>query len=583
MSARVGLVVLGAIVLIAVVLHLPGLSSGLLADDYLQRAMLDGEYPVQRAPWNVYSFYGGAREHAELVASGTLPWWIPPELRLSLLRPLPSLLLWLEHRLGLSLFARHLASLGWLVAFLLAFHGLSRRVLPLAVALLATALVAFDVALVSPVAWLCNRATLVSATFSALALWAYHRDFEAASPRWAWLSTLAFSLALLSGEYAVCALALVAAHELVAAGDAWSARLRRSAHAFVPAALYALAHVAGGYGASGGAIYVSPIESPARFLAGALVRVPSMLSTELLLLPGEAVYVALVERSPLLVWAVVPLAVAMLVVGLGLAALPSPFPRRFAAYALGVLLGLVPLSGTVPGVRLLLLTSVGGSLVLAATFWGVFQRVRSSPRRPTSWLLVLVAFPLVVLHLVLSPLVTRAESSAHRARTALLTRAALDSEIDDSKVAGQDLVLLNLPADLVAVNYTVRVRHQHGSPMPKSWRTLASAFVPLTVTRVADDALELATASDADAFFNYEPRRAETPEKPFRAGQRISVPGLELEILEVRGWAPKRVRYRFPGGLDDPSRVFLRFEHGRLVRFAMPAPGATAPLPVGFP
>lgn len=571
------------VIAIAVALHWPGLHTGLFADDYLIRAMIQGEYPAQRAPWDLYSFYGGARELDALTASGTLPWWIPPELRLSLLRPLPSLLLFAEERLlGLSPFAMHLCSLAWLVGFLAAFAFYARRVLPEVAATLATALVAFDVSLVSPVAWLCNRATLISATFAALGLAAYHLHRDSGSPRMGPLAGLAFGLSLAGGEYAVCALAYVVAHELVAARDAWRERLRGLAWVLVPAALYAAFYVAGGYGASGGAIYVGPFDSPLQFLRGALIRVPSMLATEVLLLPGEAVYVALSERSPLSFWAIGPLAVAAALIAAGLRALPAPLSRRFAAYALGVVLGLVPLAGTVPGVRLLLVTSMGGSLVLAAAFWGVVERLRTH-RTPATWGLALVTFPLALLHLVLSPLVTRQQATAHRDNAALMRRAALDSELDDARVAGQELVLLNQPADLVAVNYTVRARHDHGSPMPMTWRTLASALVPLSVTRVSKDTLELAVTRDGDGFFNYDERRGEHPKNPFVAGQRFSLPGLEIEILEVRGWAPARIRYRFAGDLDDPSRVFLRFERGRLVRFALPPVGSAAPLPVGWP
>lgn len=577
---------LGAIAAVVVWLHAPGLGTPLFADDYLQRAMLDGTYPIARAPWNLYAFYGGAHELGALTASGTLPWWIPPELRLSLLRPLPSLLLWLEHRvLGLSLFSMHLHSVAWLLAFLASFHALARRLLPTPVALLATALVGFDVALVSPVAWLCNRATLISATFAALGLWGYHVHRDTGSRRAGWLCSAGFALSFLGGEYAICALAFVLTHELVAMQGPLPARLRAASFAAVPAALYAAVHVLGGYGASGGSVYVSPLESPLGFLRGALVRVPSMLSTELLLLPGEAVYVALVERSPLLLWAVVPLAVVALLVAGALGKLPAPLPRRFAGYALGVVLALLPLSGTVPGVRLLLVPSMGGSLVLAAAFWGALRPLGDAGgrRRVAAWLLALLCLPLALLHLALSPLAARAQSKAHRDDTARLIRAALDSEIDDSKVAREELVLLNQPADLVAVNYTVRVRHEHGSPLPKSWRTLASALTPLTVARVADDALELRSSDPSTAFFNYDERRQENPDEPFRVGQRFSVPGLDVEIVEVRGWAPSRIRYRFSGSLDDPTRVFLRFEHGRLVRFPLPALGQEAPLPLGFP
>ncbi|MBK7586338.1 MAG: hypothetical protein IPI67_39895 [Myxococcales bacterium] len=583
LPAQLGLVV---VIAVALFIHAPGLHTGMLADDYLQRSMLDGTYPIPRASWDLYSFFRGADELPILTGAGTLPWWMPAELRLSLLRPLPSLLLWLDHRvLGLSLYGMHLHSLAWLLAFLLSFNLLARRLLPPTAALVATALVAFDVGLVSPVAWLCNRATLVSATFAALGLYLYHRYREDGARRDAWLAAFAFSLSLLGGEYAICALAYVAAYELVAADDALRVRLRSAAFVFVPACVYGLVHVLGRYGAGGGSIYVSPLDSPLEFLGSALTRVPSMLATELLLLPGEAVYVAFLLRSPLLPWALVPMAIALVVLTLALRRLPAPLPRRMGAYALGVLLGLVPLSGTVPGVRLLLLPSIGGSLVLSAAICGALLRLREPAlrRRPGAWLLALSVVPLAVLHVFISPRIARAQSSAFSTEAARLRQASYDSEIDDALVAQQDLVLLNLPGDLVALDYPVRVRQENGSPRPRSWRTLSSALCPLRVARIADDTLELRVENAGDAFFGYDAARRESPAHPFQPGQRVSAAGFEVEVVEVRGWAPTKLRYRFPDSLARPSRVFLRFEHGKLVRFPLPPVGAEASLPVGFP
>ncbi|MFO0569088.1 MAG: gamma-glutamyltransferase [Polyangiaceae bacterium] len=117
------------IVAFAVALHWPGVHTGLLADDYLQRAMLDGTYPVRRAPWDLYAFFRNASEMPALTASGTLPWWMPEDLRLSLLVPAhaePSCLGSIS-AYRLSPLGMHLHSLAWLVAFLFAFRELAHR------------------------------------------------------------------------------------------------------------------------------------------------------------------------------------------------------------------------------------------------------------------------------------------------------------------------------------------------------------------------------------------------------------------------------------------------------------------------
>lgn len=62
-------------------------------DDFAQVAMLDGAYPVERAPWDLFSFTKGEAENVALMSRGSLPWWSDPQLRLTALRPLASLLL----------------------------------------------------------------------------------------------------------------------------------------------------------------------------------------------------------------------------------------------------------------------------------------------------------------------------------------------------------------------------------------------------------------------------------------------------------------------------------------------------------
>ncbi|MFO0569089.1 MAG: hypothetical protein U0263_25745 [Polyangiaceae bacterium] len=270
----------------------------------------------------------------------------------------------------------------------------------------------------------------------------------------------------------------------------------------------------------------------------------------------------------MLVWAVVPgvLAVSQFV-WRALAGAPGPLPKRMAGYALGTVLGLVPLAGTVPGVRLLLLPSLGGSLVLAAAFWATARRFtnRDGPRRFGSYALLLVGLPLFVLHLPLSAWASRDQSRAFAVSAARLRAASYDSEIDDARVAEQDLVLLNLPGDLVAIDYPVRVRHEHGSPRPKSYRTLTSALVPIRVLRVADDVLELRVAKPGDGLFGYDPKRPDAPPNRFRAGERRDVEGLSVEIMELEDCAAAHPLPILPESLDDPGRV-LRFDHGRLRR-----------------
>ena len=89
--------------------------------------MMRGEYPVPAtAALSLFTFSdGSARENAKLRAAGFFPWWSSAALRVSLMRPLASALMWVDLRaFDRNAFAYHLHSAAWWVAMLLAAHAL---------------------------------------------------------------------------------------------------------------------------------------------------------------------------------------------------------------------------------------------------------------------------------------------------------------------------------------------------------------------------------------------------------------------------------------------------------------------------
>ncbi|MCC6902836.1 MAG: hypothetical protein IT377_27945 [Polyangiaceae bacterium] len=565
-------VIVTLILAVAIWLHLPSLGAGLAADDFLNRAMLEGRYPVPRSPLDLYAFLHRPGELAPMMDGGVVPWWSHPDLKLSLLRPLSSALLWFDQRvLDLSPRGQHVHSLLWAGALIGSYFLLARRLVTEGAALIATAILAFDSSLVAPIAWICNRTALVSATFGALGSWAYLRFRQ---DRWrpgAWLSPLSFALALAGGEYAICALGYVLAYELAGHGEPLRARLRGLALAVVPAAIYLGAHVAMGYGAKGSVVYIGPFDAPLHFALEALLRVPSMIATEFVLEPGEEVYAKLLARSPRAFLSLIPAAVVLLLAVGTWRRSDADGRRRLATAGLGMLMAMLPLVGTVPSVRLLLIASFGGSALLGAVIWDTGARL-AEQRDLRAWLRVLPTAALAVWHLGHAPRLTRDYTYYWQKIVGGVRAKHLAAEIDDSKVADQELVLVNATGDLAALLYPPWVRNHHGAPMPKRWRVLGIARSPQRAIRVADDTLELVVLS-GHMFEDPTSQLFRAPSRPFRAGDRVTLPGLEITVLEVDGWAPRRVRYRFDSSLDDPNRVFLLMEFGRMRRGFMPKVG----------
>ena len=95
-------------------------------DDFAQRAMIEGKLTPRRGPFNLYDLVADDNR-AALLDRGVIPWWSDPHLTVRFLRPLPSLCVWLDHRLfGNESFGPHVLSFLWWAAAVLAAHVLYR-------------------------------------------------------------------------------------------------------------------------------------------------------------------------------------------------------------------------------------------------------------------------------------------------------------------------------------------------------------------------------------------------------------------------------------------------------------------------
>jgi len=387
------------------------------------------------------------------------------------------------------------------------------------------------------------------------------------------LAALGVILAFAAGEYAFGLAAFIVAYELVGARDRLGQRALGLALALVPAFAYLAIHIAFGYGAKGSIVYIGPFDSPGEFIVNAATRVPALVITLLLFIPGEWAFGAILIRSPLVLAAFAAvIAVASLSIG-SFRRLEPNERRTLAAFALGAVLGLLPLAGTVPSVRLLLIPGFGAAMLIAALIWDAVTRLRDPAlrRKPMTLVRAALILPLVATHLAVAPYTTRVATQAWRDGTYLIRKRHLEAEIDDSRVAEQELVLFNARGDIIPLIYPPWVRHARGSPLPRSWRVLTSSFRPLGVTRLSDDTLEI--QAQGGTLFE-DPSTVIFPgPNAYNPGDTVKLPGLEISVQDVIRGLPTRVHYRFASSLDDPARVFLVQSGGRIQRVQMPAIG----------
>jgi hypothetical protein len=145
----------------------------------------------------------------------------------------------------------------------------------------------------------------------------------------------------------------------------------------------------------------------------------------------------------------------------------------------------------------------------------------------------------------------------------------------DPSIATRTVVFINPPQD-PTVSFEPPTRAFRGIPRPKMQRWLATGMSALHVARIDASSLEV---ESADGFVHEQPERV-VRGKPFNVGDRIAIPGMDVEVSALTADArPKRARFRFPHALEDPNYLWLVWRGEGFVPFELPAVGAAIDLP----
>jgi len=189
------------IVALAVLLAVPSLG-GFSSDDDIVLPALDGTR-FDAPPWyDLYHFAG--RALPEVVGRGILPWWSAPHLRLHFVRPLPSLLLALDHTVfGHWAYGYHLHSIAWLAALLVLARSFFLRVMGPSAGTLALLVFALSPHFTLAARLIAARHILVTAVAVTAGLLLLVQSEE--RPRARWYAGLAFTFGLAGGEGASAA------------------------------------------------------------------------------------------------------------------------------------------------------------------------------------------------------------------------------------------------------------------------------------------------------------------------------------------------------------------------------------------
>jgi hypothetical protein len=535
---------IGLLVALAVVVQLPAVGAQFMADDYDQAAMIEGRFPGGQGPFNLYDFINNGNR-SEIIDLGVFPWFMSPKLFIRLLRPLPSALLWADHRLfGKDALLPHIHSLLWWALACVAVYALLAQCFNKRVAFIGTIAYTFAPCHSFPLVWLANREALVSNALGALSLAAYARWREAPGARKGLVALGLSALALSAGEYSLGFTGYVVAMELVRRGESLARRALCLACFALPLAVYLAVHTALGYGAYGAADYCDPFRDLPLFLSVAPRRFGVLVSDVWLGAANDSWWGSTPSWIPILTAAVVLTAVALLL-SRAIRTLVGEERRRALWLFFGSLICLIPAVSVFASVRLLGVSMIGVSAIVALIIDRAWFPPEGVERRGAAELTELAALGLAFVHLVLAPLDTwLANRQSAQATYAFNERT---SWVRDH--AGGSTTILALRAESFLLSMPLMFRDR------VRWRLLTLGSPRSLVLRTGDRAIEMVS--------NPEPLMPNSLQINFRsellrAGDVVDVPGMRVTILQLDSdGAPHRIRFEFDRDLDDPSMFWV--------------------------
>jgi len=581
----------------AILVMLPALKIGLVADDLPQRAialkpsqlplrMRETGNPADSGSFSTVIrdfFFGGYRDAQNLALSknyGMLPWWTPDNLRLGLWRPVTAFTHWLDYQLYPDSPAlMHAQNIAWFAAILFLLTVIYRKFIEVKWAAgLAALLFLLDGNTYFPVMFIANRGFILSLFLGLLCLYAHHQWRTAKSRSALALSGLFLGLSLFANEGGASTFAFVLAYALVLEPGGFRSRALTILPSIVVIVAWRIVYETLGSGLHHMQMYIDPAHEPLDFARAVFPRT-------MVLLGAQIAYIA-----PELLFAVKPslMPAAEALYGLPfLAALMIflPLLRRdqTARFWFAVMiLAAIPAATVVPVSKNLGFVAVG-AYGLVATFIASLIN-RQLPALAVYRVAAGIACALLLVAHVAGPVAARVvmvRTAPYIFERMKYFGTVYDPPDDEDK----NVVVINSPCALFLA-YAPSCKAYYGQPLPKTMRALVPGCTSFTVERADDQTLVLQSqgpnifsCDDVGPFngaYAVAACNGILSEIRTKKGDHIDLGTLNVEILQTDASAlPCRVAFRFDHSLDSPDFHWLQFDWrtGSNRAFAMPPPG----------
>jgi hypothetical protein len=401
----------------------------------------------------------------------------------------------------------------------------------------------------------------MAAALAVVALLLFDRWRRDGSSIAGWLCPLILMLGLLSSEFAVSAVGYFVAYTIFLDRGSMKRRLVASRGYCVPLGVWAVMYVIGGYGARGSGMYVSPLDEPLAAARAVFERMPWLLTGGLGIAPAELGSVVPASSHP--EWTFMGWFIAASVLALLLPLLRRNRGARF--WVAGMLISSVPLCGSPPIARLLLLLSLSTMALvdilisdLAAKHGGRAWRLAAGALA-AGWLLV---------RGVLSPIHLATATGRMLAFDGWL-QAAVTTACKDVQ-PGQQLVILQTPNYYTgSIIASLLAARQCGASRV---RVLYGGLETPTVRR--ENATTLAIHAERGFLEGPLDRVYRSESRRFSVGQGLQLTGLQIVVVGItEAGSPKDVEFRFGWPLEDHHLRFVQWAGNGFAPLVLPPSG----------
>lgn len=541
------------------ILCLPALWAGYMGDDYIHHALLSTHLPIEKPDdlslFGLFSFINGDSVRNRLLMDYSLiPWWTYSDLKYAFWRPLSEISHWIDHRLWPNQpWLMHLHNLIWYLAALVLLRRLYIRIIPASSAvLMALAVFALDSSHGFAVSWIANRNAMISLTISLVTLIYFIKWREEGSKAALIISLTAMLLGMLSAEASVSILGYGGAYALVLDRKGPLKGLLATLPWLLLMIVWWVIYKDAGFGASNAsAYYVDPAAQPLTYIAKALERMPVVLASQWGIIPAEIYGFA--GRT---LWGYVAGCAFFLLLILIPVLRTLSVSRTTWFWMLGMLFATLPVLSALPHDRLLFFTGIGASALIGMFLQRVFRAGNTKEDSEIGRYTKAVAYVLVALHLVLSPLLLPVMSYSSKLLWSNMISHKPSFFDGIENLTDKQLVLFSPPLASDVIIALLRFYRQ--DPLPERLWTISTLNEPFALHVLDEHTVEIVRP---EGFIDREELSfRDLKIQPFSEGEKVLLSGLSIETRDINDEGkPTRLLLHFDRALDNPNLVFLQW------------------------